>query len=1327
MNQLKTYQRRLTNLSGKNRSLLLLKLAKSRFIDLHKLDFAQNEPSFRIIERMIAKRVKTKLCAVVDSRDKAGNEASKNLRDIFRTDRLITEERGAKDLYVGYPFVRGKMLDDSLIAAPLLYFPVSLSVENGFWMLHLRQDVPVSFNKTLLLAFSHFNHLQFTEDFIEQSFEDFSKELRPFLTELYKYLEESPLEINFNQANFEEKLQDFQEFTKVNFQKETRTGELKAYPEAVLGIFPQADSYLSPDYDTLIENNALNDVEKLFLPSQSILENDPDLQVLISMKAAKEENLTTPYDLDATQEMAIKSLKTGRSIVVQGPPGSGKSQLICNLVADSISRGKKVLVVCQKKAALDVVYKRLDEKTFADFTALVHDFRNDRRAVYEKINRNIELIPDFQTENNSLDTIYLERSFLQNSREIDQIIEELEEFRMALYNTSECGVSAKELYLTSNPHLPKIKLRREYEYFPEADAPEFIKKLKTFALYAKDLKRPTHPWIERVQFKDFSGVELPDIEKAVREVKPYAEEMATGVEKLIAVRVSLGECVWLLDREAQFKEMLELIEDETVFRYFKNLLNYPNADKLWLGTRKQNVMSAFGEEGVEKTLAPQQLGKAVEAVDDAIRAQKSWHERTKWNIFNKDKDFVNQIINDNQLQFEENPLPMLVRKIENRMNFEHQVSSLKEKEWLIEQPLDFEKESYKTWFELHLQAVKAKDIYMSLRNGIKYLQLEEFEFETLKSKIEELFEVVRNVPSKLKEWKKYLSIKQINELQAGETTSERLLESLDTDYEKMCEFDQFLTTIETHELQVIGKLHLETGYWEVETLVPLFENSLRVAWLNHIEAKHPILKSVSTPKLQMLEDNLQEALKAKKKVCQQIALMNVRERTYKEVEFNRLNNRVTYRDLQHQVNKKRSVWSLRKVIDNFSNELFNIMPCWLASPETVSAIFPMEQLFDLVIFDEASQCFVEKGIPAMYRGKQVAIVGDSQQLAPYDLYHPRWEQNYDNEEEEEDPSLEVDSLLDLGCRYLEQITLTGHYRSEALELIDFSNRHFYNGKLRMLPNSERFVHAEPAIDYLKVAGVWEKNSNQIEAEKVVELLKDYLAKDLKNIGVITFNFKQQELIQDLLEEQEVNIPSDIFIKNIENVQGDERDIIIFSIGYAPTPSGQMRVQFGGLNLEKGENRLNVAITRARKKIVVVSSILPSQLQVEETKNLGPKLLKEYLQYAHEVSEGNFQPNPTKPKTFAIDWYLKEKMRKLSDGKAKLRSDLPFADLAIAEPERTTTFQTDDDLFYQANSMKEYFGYTPFLLKNKGWEYKRFHSRTFWKNYAEFEEEFWKWV
>ncbi|MEJ2003696.1 MAG: DEAD/DEAH box helicase, partial [Cyclobacteriaceae bacterium] len=439
-------------------------------------------------------------------------------------------------------------------------------------------------------------------------------------------------------------------------------------------------------------------------------------------------------------------------------------------------------------------------------------------------------------------------------------------------------------------------------------------------------------------------------------------------------------------------------------------------------------------------------------------------------------------------------------------------------------------------------------------------------------------------------------------------------------------------------------------------------------------------------------------------ISNDMLLLRARERMYEHVEYNRLNNRITYRDLYHQVTKKRRIWPLRRVISEFQDELFDLMPCWLASPESVSSLFPMRPFFDLVIFDEASQCFVEKGIPAMYRGRQLVVAGDDKQLRPNDLYQVRFEGETNDIVE-----LEIDSLLELASKHLMQVHLKGHYRSQSLDLIDFSNRYFYNGNLSLLPEFNVVNNGEPAIEYRKVDGTWSKNINEVEASEVTSILIELIRSGSeKEVGVVTFNATQREFIQDMVDDELMKSgllwPDSWFIKNIENVQGDEKDLIIFSVGYAPGKGGRMSLKFGSLNVPNGENRLNVAVTRARERIILVSSILPQQLKTERTRNEGPKLLKKYLEYAWEVSQGNFEPYVKEQNAHHPEWYLKSHLRKFgkeSLDDVRLTEELPFADLTARQGEKYVgLILTDDERYFQAESVKESHVYLPRILNEK---------------------------
>ena len=674
-----------------------------------------------------------------------------------------------------------------------------------------------------------------------------------------------------------------------------------------------------------------------------------------------------------------------------------------------------------------------------------------------------------------------------------------------------------------------------------------------------------------------------------------------------------------------------------------------------------------------------------------------------------------------------------------RLNLEHNLTKLREQAWTQEVPgweaSQYEQAAVSEWFHHQQQALEAALLFHSFRNFNEYFAVKHHSYPELKSKAEQLLAELAKIPDQTKAWDQYYTPAQVAQLNAPEQ-SQRLVKALEQDFDTLAAFDTLKSSLLPYEANVIQRLFEHVESLEETAVLRLFENSIRLTWIDHIETKYPVLRIVSSDHLDTLEQALQQAIEDKLSISQEILLMKLRERTYYDVEYNRLSNMVTYRDLNHQINKKRKIWPLRKVVEHFQSELFNLVPCWLASPETVSAIFPMDEhpLFDLVIFDEASQCFAEKGIPAMYRGQQVVVVGDDQQLSPSDLYTARWEDTAESDTVEDAIALEANSLLDLSQNYLSSVRLEGHYRSRSIDLIDFSNQHFYEGRLQMLPDFTDANRHQPAITYVTVDGRWEQQTNAAESERVVTLVRELTqSSPEKTLGVITFNRRQQERIQDDLDKDasahDWSLPTSLLVKNIENVQGDERDIIIFSVGYAPNEQGKMNMQFGSLNAAGGENRLNVAVTRAREQIYVVTSILPRQLEVAHTKNDGPKLLKAYLEYARAVSEGQYLPTISVTSSHHPEWFLFSRLYQYTDehlADYQAVRSLPYSDLTLEEKDATPAryvglIHTDDDLYYQSTSAKDMHAYRPHLYREKDWKFKYIYSRQFWNNQEKVKE------
>lgn len=1325
----KTFLRRLTGLTGNNRLLLVLRLHSEQLLDVQSFSQLRGEPAFEIISALIAGHDKI-ICPVLDSRMEAVNTASKKLKRLQRIDKFIFDERGSNDLHLGWPILQGKFSDGTPVRAPLLFFPVTIVQEKENWVLKLRRNTGLTLNKSLLLAYYFYNEVKPDEALLETDFEDFDTDSTVFRTQLYQLLKDR-LEFNFNPDTFTDKLTAFREFRKEEFVETHRTGELKLFPEAVLGIFPQAGSQLVPDYLQLMEENEVETLEDLFAARNHGIHHDDD-PVAINL-AVPEEKIYTPFPLDAWQEHAIKSTKLGRSLVVQGPPGTGKSQLICNLISDAMASGKRVLLVCQKRVALDVVFDRLQQAELSDFCGLVHDFRDDRKDIFQKIARQIDRLEDFKRINRSIDAIQTERKFVQVSRTLDHRVEELEEFRKALYHDKECGLSVKELYLTSDPAGDTINIKQEYQYFHFDTLDDFLRKLSHCIQYARQFETQEYAWRDR---KSLAGLKLShrkEIEKTIVDIPAYQRALSDQLEQLVDLTLNLEDSEALLLRKPDADEMIKLLADELVFHFF--LAMAPEKDDetslLWVQNMERLVLNCFDGAGVEASLKKNQIGLCQLALQQRMLARKNWFKMMRWELFSEHKFFLKRVLISNALPYNKAGLRTLEQRLDNRLNFEHHVTALHSKAWLIDFPEAYNAKVLKKWFEKQRFAVRAKLLFSSLREIRQGINLTLYTRDEFIRLIWSVYDAVTPLAERKAAWQEHLSPYQIRKLIHHPEEASEWIKILQRDFDRLSDYDRLREGLKPHEGEVINKLRDAIPEGDAEACAQLFQNSLRLAWIEHIETKYPVLRSVSTLRMEEVQAEILQLTETKREVSKEIVLLRVRETICESIEYNRLNNRVTYRELHHQVTKRKRLWPVRKLLTEFHREVFKLLPCWMASPESVSAIFPMEELFDLVIFDEASQCFAERGIPAIARGKQVVVAGDQQQLKPFELYQIRWEDEADSLE------LEVDSLLELSGKYLNTVRLNGHYRSRSMELIDFSNRHFYSGNLKLLPDRRTVENPEPAMVYDKIDGWWENQSNPAEAEHVVQLVLGLLSSSPeKEIGIVTFNMPQQMLILDRLEDEAtqagVALPASLFVKNIENVQGDEKDIIIFSIGYAPDKKGKLSMQFGSLNVAGGENRLNVAVTRAREKIIIVASIWPEDLRLQGIKNEGPKLLRSYLEFAREVSAGKFVPATPQPEKQNAEWYLQATLVRWCQMEQKpydLRTQhFPFADLVVmkdGKPEGLVF--TDDSLYTQSFTAKEPHVYTPLLLKQKHWTYLRVFSRNWWTDRDKVEHELAKYV
>lgn len=366
-----------------------------------------------------------------------------------------------------------------------------------------------------------------------------------------------------------------------------------------------------------------------------------------------------------------------------------------------------------------------------------------------------------------------------------------------------------------------------------------------------------------------------------------------------------------------------------------------------------------------------------------------------------------------------------------------------------------------------------------------------------------------------------------------------------------------------------------------------------------------------------------------------IAQARIRERAISRLpDFNAI---TTTRDeigvLKRELSKQRRLMPLRKLFMSIPNLITSLKPCFMMSPLSVSVFLEANSYeFDMVIFDEASQVHTEDAIGAIMRGKQAIIVGDTKQLPPTDFFAATLnDDDYEVDAEDGDNySGAYESILDEAVAVLPERGLRWHYRSRHEHLITFSNVKIYNGSLITFPSS---VEAAPdfGVEYVYVAdGVYDrsgKRNNLIEAERVADLVFEHIRNHPdRSLGVVTFSEAQQNAVDAAIRQKRIQDDSyefffsedrdePFFVKNLENVQGDERDTVIFSIGYARDSKGVMYMNFGPLSREGGYRRLNVAITRAKYNVKLVGSIVPADIDLDKTSSEGVKMLRSYMEFA----------------------------------------------------------------------------------------------------------------
>lgn len=1279
---LEKYSTRLVNVSGRNRSFVMKKLYKKRAFDLTRLDEFTEDISEKIIKLLLSrgkeelniskdpydwykenlkelkkehnknkeiaiKKLKNsddfteeKLKELNEKMEQKFEEAdeklkrkqeklmgySNSIKSLIKEIKSTEKETGRYELYIGYPFVEGYFKDKTFIKAPLFLFPVEAIKKGDIWTLKNKIDENVILNKVFLIGYAKFNEEKLAD--IDTEYSDLSVFGDNFIEGAVKELKKFNINISFNEPD----ITMFREITKdttLNY----KLGELTIKNNIIAGQFNIANSIYN-DYKEMENTNLSNPlINKLLknidVDKEAIIDIDKDNE--IKGKDIQEKEFFFISDLDYSQEIAVKRAQENSQLVIYGPPGTGKSQTIVNIVSQYLSNSKKVLMVSQKKAALDVIFNR---SSSINSKMIMFNKEVDKKQFYASIAARIDSLQKNEVQLNEIERI---------SQDIDEKLNKLKILENILTKETDFGLTLQEMY-------SKHKIN--------------IEKDSKLDIFFRDFRRE-YPF-EKFKYKDL---------------------------------VDISNNLLLNQKAEKFYRLKEIMANNKYSLYLKE-----NIDAYDLEDAKNDITKLINN---------------YEVILNEL------FKNSKYNEISKEIALGNKSISEGVKEINEKENGYLLEKLTNGSKF-----SLKY--WL-----NLKKNKAKEVENINLFNEKEKELQVIISNESSSIKgiLDKFNFlndvlvSSEANKIinsfdqkEEIIGNLKLISEILDKYDEIYSLKGI----VNDSTEEQI-KVLKYVYSKEKDFkvaSEIIKNIANLSIQVhISRIQREHG-----------------RELEGIENFDSIRKEISEAMIQKRK----EVPKFINRMWDNNAINN------------KMHNEKLWREMYRQCTKKSQLLPIREFVNRFSECIFELYPCWLLSPESVSEVLPLtEGLFDVIIFDEASQMFIEAAIPTVYRGKKIIVAGDDKQLKPSSAFLGK----YDDEEEEEDienaAALEEESLLDLAKHSFDSTSLYYHYRSKYDELINFSNYAFYGGKLEVSPNTSK-TNGEGVkpIERIKVEGKWIDRKNHKEAMEVVSLIKDILMnrKENETIGVITFNITQKDLIEEMLEIEagkdpafgtlyatendrvENNEDFSLFVKNIENVQGDERDIIIFSTAYAKNANGKVVASFGALSQDGGENRLNVAISRAKKKIYLVTSIEPEELNVDSSKNNGPKLFKKYLQYVKAVSDGNKElteeilnsvcdSNVGRNEEVHYDSDFENQVHDALE-KAGLIVDTQIGvsgykiDLGVYDKNSSKYIlgiECDGAAFHSSKSARERDIYRQRYLESRGWNIIRIWSKNWWSN------------
>ena len=1107
-------------------------------------------------------------------------ELQRAVKELYRAAKVSIEENGANSLYLSMGLLRWYETERSERPryAPLVLLPAELvrKAANKGYGLRLRDEEPVM-NVTLL-------------EMLKQNFGIVVDGLDPLPSD-------------------EHGADVVRVFTAVRraVMQQKRWDVIES---AFVGIFSFSRFVMWNDIRNRMDDLEKNKVVRSLMDGKLSWEAAP----MEPPRELDETGLLLPLPVDSSQLYAVKAAVAGETFVLHGPPGTGKSQTITGLIVNALARGKTVLFVAEKMAALSVVQERLRKLGLDPFCLELHSNKARKKDVLEQLRAAAEAGRAQKTP-----------IYAQKAEQAARLRAELAEYPRRLHEKRVSGLSVYEMVNAYEPlaDADDAGIRLEYSRtaaWTAADLERNESLLGRLAAAARAVGRPCgHPLrlVTETEYSQRLRSQLPALAEDYRARLDASERAA----RAFAARLGLGA--------PRLKKEYDQLRDIAV-----ELVRWRETPRRWAAENDAGTYLRGVLEMAEHYRAAAEIGgELLKEYRPAFFEQDGKALRGEWDEIER-KWLLPRLLAESGFVRKLSSYALAPRGKEDapgdldRLNA-YRAELARAQQLLREYGPGLESldrggdTDWRRVDELARNAAQSAVRLDDLSGGTALRQRHAADPESQRAAAE-LLTIWQELETSRGALDELLRTENPPDGDDWLAAQKDLCAALLDNAEALRDWILWNSLCEEAVAAGLGPVvsACRNGLAH-DKVLPAYRKACLRNLIEDAVDGDPVLNrfsgAVFGEKVSQIKELIDELARlASAEACAVLAA-RVPDFTREASQNSELGI------LQRAIRSGGRNLSIRRLFGQLPNLLPRLCPCMLMSPISAAQYLdPRREMFDLVVFDEASQLTTSKAVGALARGRDAVIVGDPKQMPPTSFFMT----NLDDREE--DPEVaDLTSILD-DCLALgmPETHLLWHYRSRHESLIAFSNNRFYENKLYTFPSANDRVSK---VSFVKIDGTFDRGgsrTNRAEAEAVVaEVIRR--AKDparrRESVGVVTFNVSQQNLVDDLFEEARGQDPElekwyqeseePLFIKNLENVQGDERDVILFSIGFGADREGRVSMNFGPVNQAGGWRRLNVAVSRSRAEMMVFSSLEPEQIDLTRTASEGVAALKAFLQYA----------------------------------------------------------------------------------------------------------------